>query len=74
MKAKRYFSISATEFSTKWPARSYLSDGYKFDVECTVKSDNSGLFIMKYFIMVEGEEQNIDDFVSYLRHEGFKIK
>lgn len=74
MKVKRYFLIFATEFFTKWPARSYLSDEYKFDVKCTVKSDNNGLFIMRYFILVEGEEKNIDNFISYLRHEGFRIK
>ncbi len=73
MKIKRHFSISATEFSTIWPARSYLNDDYKFDVECTVKSDNHGFFKMKYFIMVEGEKQNIADFIEYLKHEGFKV-
>lgn len=71
---KRLISVSSFEFSTKWPSRSYINKYYRFNVNCTVLSSEIGLFNNKYLLKLEGTEENIQMFLDYLKHEGFKIR
>lgn len=71
---KRLISVSAFEFSTKWPSGSYINEDYRFNVNCTVISKNIGIIKDKYLLKLEGTEENIQMFLDYLKHEGFKIK
>jgi len=71
---KRYVSVSAFEFSTKWPSDYYIHNDYRLDVKCTIESCDKGLLFNKYFLKLEGTEENIQVFIDYLKHEGFKIK
>ena len=71
---KRLVSVSAFEFSTKWPSRSYINKHYRFNVNCTVVSKDIGLLKDKYLLELEGTEENIQMFLDYLKHEGFKIQ
>ena len=71
---KRFISVSAFEFSLTWPSIYYINNDSRYDVKCTVESDNRGLLIDRYFLKIEGTQENIQAFIDYLKHEGFKIK
>ena len=71
---KRLISVSAFEFSTKWPSRSYINTHYRFNVNCTVVSSDIGILKDKYLLKSEGTKENIQMFLDYLKHEGFKIQ
>ena len=71
---KRYISVSVREFSTKWPSIYYINNHYSYNINCTIESSDKGIFIDKYYLRLEGTEENIEAFVDYLKHEGFKIK
>lgn len=67
-------SVSASEFSTTWPSRNYIDDYKKYNLKCKVVESNIGLFKDKYLLELDGSTENIQMFLAYLRHEGFKIK
>lgn len=71
---KRLVSVSASEFSTKWPSGDYISKHKKFNVKCTVVSEDIGLLKDKYLLELKGKEENIQMFLNYLKHKGFKIR
>lgn len=71
---KRLVNVSAFEISTKWPSRSYINKYYKFNVNCTIVSSNIGLLKDKYLLKLKGTEENIQMFLDYLKHEGFRIR
>ena len=71
---KHLASISASEFSTTWPSRNYIDDHKKYNIKCKVVDSNIGLFKDKYLIELDGSSENIQRFLTYLKHEGFKIK
>lgn len=71
---KRLVSVSAFEFSTKWPSRNYINKYSRFNINCTIVSRDIGLIKDKYLLKLEGTDENIQMFLDYLEHEGFKIK
>ena len=70
---KRLISVSAFEFSTKWPSRTYIDEYYRFHLKCTIISSKIGFFKDKYLLNLEGTEENIQMFIDYLKFEGFKF-
>ena len=71
---KRLVSVSAFEFSTKWPSLNYINRHYMFNINCIVVSSDRGNLFDKYLLKLEGTEEDIQMFLDYLKHEGFKIK
>lgn len=71
---KRLISVSAHEFTTKWPSSYYIKKHYSFNVNCNVVSRDIGILKDKYLLKLEGTEENIQMFLDYLKHEGFKMK
>lgn len=71
---RRLVSVSAFEFSTKWPSGNYIYNYDRFNIKCTVESKNIGLLRDKYILKLEGTEENIQMFLDYLKYEGFRIR
>lgn len=71
---KRLISVSAFEFSTKWPSSTYISNHSDYYIRCNVVSKDMGVFKDKYLLELEGSVENIQNFLEYLKYEGFKIK
>ncbi len=70
----RLVSVSAFEFSTKLPSRSYINKHYSFNINCTIVDKNIGFLNDKYLLKLEGTEENIQMFLDFLKHKGFKIR
>lgn len=69
---KRVVGVSATELATTWPSWTYISDYVKFNINCKVLTRNIGFFKDKYTLQLEGESEDIQMFLDYLKAEGFK--
>lgn len=70
---KRLVSVSASDFSTKWPSKRYINKHCMFNVNCKIVSAYIGIFKDTYHLILEGTEENIQMFLDYLKREGFKI-
>lgn len=70
---KRLVSVSASDIFIKYASGYYISRHYSFNVACNVISQEIGLFRDKYLLQLSGTEEDIQMFVAYLKHEGFKI-
>ena len=68
---ERLISVSAFGLFTDWAC---INEDFTFDVYCTIISSNTGILKDKYCLKLEGTETNIQMFVDYLKHKGFKIK
>ena len=71
---KRLVSVSAFDFSIKWPSYTYFNYSYKYNISCTILSRKLGLLKDSYLLELNGKEEDIQMFLDYLKYEGFKIK
>lgn len=71
---KRLISVSVYDFSIPFASRYYITKYYNFNLECTIMSRDLGLIRDRYLLQLVGSEENIQMFIDYLKHEGFKIK
>lgn len=72
---ERLVRVSAFEFSTKWPSYTYIHSEYsEFNVKCKILTEDRGLLWDRYTLKLEGAAEDIQMFLDYLKHEGFKIK
>lgn len=71
---KRLVFVSAFEFSITFPSPHYIYKYDEFDIRCTVISQDRGLLWDKYTLKLEGDAEDIQMFLDYLKCEGFKIK
>lgn len=71
---KRLISVSVCDFFTTWPSSTYISNYRDYHIKCNVVSSDIGVFKDKYLLELEGTVENIQNFLEYLKYEGFKIK
>ena len=69
---KRVIGVSAIGLATKWPSGTYISDYTKFNINCKVLTRDIGFFKDKYTLQLEGDSEDIQMFIDYLKAEGFK--
>ena len=70
---KRLISVSASDLVIKYTSRYYISFAHKYDVNCTIVRQKPGFIIDKYLLQLEGSEENIQNFIEYLKYEGFRV-
>ena len=71
---KIYVLVKFSCWNNIGSADSYLKEAMVYNVQCTQLEHAGGIYIDKYKLKIEGEKQNIDLFLSFLRLHGFKIK
>ena len=70
---ERLVKVSVFEFATKYSSNYYIYKATEYDVKCTVVDRNMGLLKDKYLLKLKGTAENIQNFLDYLKYEGFKI-
>ena len=71
---KRLVNVSVLEFSTMWPSSTYIHNYRRYKIKLKIVSENIGIFKDKYLLALDGSMENIQNFLKYLKFEGFKIK
>lgn len=71
---KRLVSVSAFELFITWPSFSYILNSHNYNINCRIIDENLGLLVDKYLLELEGEAEDIQMFLDYLKYSGFKIK
>ena len=61
------------KFTTRH-AEDCIDESKKYDIECKIIDEKMALFSTVFKLRLEGSEENIEDFLNYLKMMGFKIK
>ena len=56
------------------PSMHHLSKAKEFNVKCKILHRNTGIYVDKYALKLEGSNEDIRSFISYLKYVGFNIK
>ena len=71
---KLYVKATVWDFKLTWPSSNYINKAEdKFNLKCKIIEDDFNIFKDIYQLKLEGDQQNIKSFLSYLRMKGFKI-
>lgn len=70
---KRLIKVSVSDFVTTYPSRHYINRHSNYNIKCTVRNRNLGLLKDSYILELEGDSDNIQMFIDYLRYNKFKI-
>lgn len=70
---ERIIKVSVFEFATMWASSFYINKYSDFDLKCDVLSRNIGVLFDSYVLRLNGQPENIQLYIDYLKAEKFRI-
>lgn len=74
MKTTIKAKASEFKFATWAESRSYISKYKKYNIRCKILDEEMKFFSYDYILFLDGEKNNIDAYLSFLRIKVFSIK
>ena len=70
---KRLVKVSVSDLLKTYTSSSYIDEYSDYNIKCTVVSQNYGILKDTYILRLEGDAENIQMFLDYLKYEKFRI-
>lgn len=71
---KLYVKAIVKKSNLTWPSSNYIYHYRDFEIDCKICDRKLKVFKDTYKLCLEGTEDKIKSFISYLRMEGFNVE